>query len=233
MLAFTTDDFNKVFRAEVGDSIVDVNGSDEDRLWKDWEVYGYMTEAISRVMSETATTMRLIELPVLQGQREVRCPFYIEEIRLITRKSDNRKVEPYNTNEGGYGVRHDYGLRIDGQDMLLNTEQGQPRGFVRDYMPGFLHLIPVPSENDTLVVQCEVKLSMPLEAGMPLPLAEIEDQRLALEWMKARAYRKHDAETEDLVRANSAETWFKAEVINRAAKLRNNRRKPGVVRMEW
>ena len=233
MLAYTTDDLAKIFRAEVGDPITDLDGRDEDRLWKNWEVYSYMTEAVSAVMSRTDTRQKMIDLPVLKGQRDVRCPSYIENIRSICRVSDGRNLTNLNANSESFGVHDDYGLQLRGYSELNGTAQGRPDVYVRDYVSGFLRLVAIPAENDTLRVQCVVKLSVPLECGMPLPIADVEDQRLALEYMKARAYRKHDAETEDLVRATSAENWFEAKVKDRAVHLRNIRRAPGAVRMEW
>ncbi len=233
MLAFSTEDLAKIFRAEVGDEITDVQGRDDDRLWKNWELYGYMTEAVNEVMSRTDTRQKVIELPIIKGQRDVRCPSYSTEIRSITRVADGYHVDQRNANARVFGIHDDYGLQARGYSELNGTATGRADVFVRDYIPGFLRLVSIPAENDVLRVQCVVKLSVPLDCGMPLPIADIEDQRLALEYMKARAYRKHDAETEDLVRAQSAERWFEAKVKERAAKLRNNRRKPGVVRMEW
>jgi hypothetical protein len=233
MLAFTTDDLAKIFRAEVGDEITDVEGRDEDRLWKQWEVFVYMTEAINAVLDRTDVKQKVIELPVIKGQRDVRCPSYITEIRSITRVSDGYHVDQLNANSLMFGIHDDYGLQARGYSELNGTATGRADVFVRDYIPGFLRLVSIPAEDDVLRVQCVVKLSVPLECGMPLPIGDIEDQRLALEYMKARAYRKHDAETEDLVRATSAERWFEAKVEERKSKLRNNRRSPGAVRMEW
>lgn len=233
MLAYTTEQLAKVFRAEVGDQITDLDGSDEDRLWKDWEVYSYMTEAVSDVMSRTDTKQKMIELPVIKGQRDVRCPSYVEEIRSVVRFSDGRGLTQLNANSQSFGIRDDYGLQLRGYSELNSTAEGTPDVFVRDYISGFLRLVSIPAENDILRVQCVVKLSVPLECGMPLPILEIEDQRLALEYMKARAYRKHDAETEDLTRANAAERWYENKVVERASHLRNIRRSPGTVRMEW
>lgn len=233
MLAFTTDDLAKIFRAEVGDEITDTQGRDEDRLWKQWEVFGYMTEAVNEVMSRTDSRQKVIELPVIKGQRDVRCPSYITHIRSITRVSDGYHVDQLNANALVFGIRDDYGFQARGYSELTGTATGRADVFVRDFIPGFLRLVSIPAENDVLRVQCVVKLSVPLECGMPLPIADIEDQRLALEYMKARAYRKHDAETEDLVRATAAERWFEVKVEERKVQLRNYRRSPGAVRMEW
>lgn len=233
MLAYTTDDLAKIFRAEVGDSITDLEGRDEDRLWKNWEVYSYMTEAVSTVMSRTDTRQKMIDLPVIKGQRDVRCPSYIEEIRSICRVSDGRNLTQLNANSYSFGVHDDYGLHLRGYSELNSSAQGQPDVFVRDYVAGFLRLVSIPAKDDIIRVQCVVKLSVPLDCGMPLPISDVEDQRLALEYMKARAYRKHDAETEDLTRANAAERWFEVKVEERKSHLRNIRRSPGTVRMEW
>ena len=78
---------------------------------------------------------------------------------------------------------------------------------------------------------CTVSIRVPLGEGLPLPFLETVDQLLLLHFMKSLAYRKHDAETEDLVRARDHEQHWIAGVQDRKSELNNYRRKPTVIRM--
>lgn len=232
MLAAFTDQLATRFRSDVDDAITDQGGSDYGCLWKDDDVYSYMTEACAFVASRTSSLYRTIPLPVVAGERVLHLPHYVREIRSARLVMRNTPVLQANANTQAFGPKDDYGLRISGTAEMFAGE-GRPTNFVRDYDTRQLRLVPQPVEDDTLEVQCTVTIALPLEAGMPLPLTDIEDQVLVLHYMKMRAYRKHDAETEDLTRASTYERLFETGVKDRASQLLNNRRSPGQVRMNW
>lgn len=233
MLAFFTDDLATRFRSDVDDAVTDATGSDYGCLWKDTDVYAYMTEACAAVASRTATLYRVLPLPVVAGEPLIHLPHYVREIRSARLVAGNSLVLQRNANDGAYAPHDDYGLRMSGPSELFEGRIGRPTSFVRDYDVRQLRLVPTPSEDNTLEVQCTVSISMPLCAGLPMPLRDIEDQVLVLHYMKMRAYRKHDAETEDLVRAKEYERLYEQGVVARTSELRNNRRAPGQVRMNW
>ena len=232
MLALFTDELATRFRSDVDDAVTDAAGSDYGCLWKDSDVYSYMTEACAMVASRTASLYRTLSLPYIAGQRTIFLPHYVREIRSARLVGRNQLVLQRNANDQLLGAHDDYGLRLSGHPQMFEGE-GRPTTFVRDYDAKQLRLVPAPNEDDTLEIQCTVSISLPLSSGMPMPLTDLEDQVLVLHYMKMRAYRKHDAETEDLVRAKEYERLYEQGVIARASELRNNRRAPGQVRMNW
>ena len=222
----------RVFRDEVDDVITDRDGGDFGCLWSNREAYGYMTEACDAVASRTDTKMRTLRIPFVADQATVRLPAYVLDVRSMRHVERDSPVELKNANEPDYGVADDYGLSRLGGTQLFGGS-GLPHTAVRDYDNKALRLVPTPNVAGTLEVQCTTTISTPLESGMPLPLTDIKDQRLVLHYMKALAYRKQDAETEDLTRAREFHALYENGVEDRKVRLRNNRRAPGVVRMTW
>ena len=232
MLCYTTTDLARRFRADVNDRITDANGSDFGCLWSDEDVYNYMGDAADAVATRVGTLYKTIQLPFLAGAATVRCPSYVLEIRSARLVNRNQTLVQYNLNDTNYGFRDDYGLQVSGEAGLFNST-GRPTGFVRDFDRQALRFTPTPTEADTLEIQCTTTPTIQMQPDVPMPLMDRKDQLLMLMYMKALAYRKHDAETEDLVRANYWEAKFEAEVRDRESQLRSNRRAPGTIRMEW
>lgn len=232
MLAATTTELLGVFRDEVDDVVTDIDGSDFGCLWKDREIYGYMTEACDAVARDTNTQYRLISVNYTAGDGVVALPSYVHEIRSIRDADRSVVLEQVNANAPALAQGDDYGQSL-GTNVMFGVSSGQPRAYVRDYDARAIRLIPTPSADGTLEIQCSVTIAARLQKDMPVPFAAIPDQRLVLHYMKSLAYRKQDAETEDLVRANGFEALYREGAAARAAELRNVRRAPPVVRMEW
>lgn len=232
MLASTTDELMLRFRSDVDDKITDVDGSDIDCLWKNEDVYAYMTVACDRVAKDTDNLPKVMRLPVKAGEAGVRVPAYVTDIRSARLVNRNCSLDQVNTNSTGFGTRSDYGIQHNGF-LLMFDSSGTPNVFVRDYDRKEIRLVPVPVEDDTLEIQCNTAPSLPQEQGMPLPFTDTEDQMLVLYWMKAQAYRKHDAETEDLVRAKENEALYDHWSVERKYELQRQRRSPPVLRMNW
>ncbi|HRO60511.1 MAG TPA: hypothetical protein PKZ27_02760 [Rhodocyclaceae bacterium] len=232
MLAASTDGLMLVFRDEVDDLITDQGGSDYGCLWKNSEVYRYMTEACDAVATQTDTTYRTIRLLFEEDQATLTLPSYVLEIRSARYVERDIDIEHLNANATDFGSRDDYGIP-QGRWSGMFGQKGTPRAFVRDYDARRLRLVPTPNTPGTLEIQCTVTIALPLEGGMPMPLSDVKDQRLVLHYMKSLAYRKQDAETEDLVRAREFGALYAHGVEVRKSQLRNNRRTPGTVRMEW
>lgn len=232
MLASSTDELARVFRSEVSDEVTDQDGSDYGCLWKDWEVYGYMTEACDAVATRTDTSYRTIHLTFAAGDETVRLPPYLLEIREVRHLERDAKLDLLNANSPSFGEIDDYGAPR-GRYSGLFGQTGRLRAVVRDYDASALRLVPTPQDAGTLEIQGTVTLAMPLAAGMPLPFQDVKDQRLVLDYMKAQAYLKQDAETEDLTRASLFDARFRDGVEARKVQLRNVRRAPPTVRMNW
>lgn len=230
MLATTTDELAGRFRSDVDDKVTDVGGSDFGCLWSNADVYAYMTAACDRLAKDTEALYKTLLLPVRTGEAVVRCPTYVTEIRAARLVNRNQPVVAANANGTDYGFARDYGLVTHGQSAMFDSS-GTPEVFIRDYERKALRLVPVPNADDTLEVQCATTVSLPQEAGMPLPFMDTEDQLLLLEYMKSLAFRKHDAETENLVRAESHEARYHAGALERKYELQRYRRRPPVMRM--
>lgn len=222
MLAFTADELLTVFRAEVSDQA-------DPPLWADSELYVWVTEAWDAMLKKTELQFKVIQLPVVANEQKVPLPASVLNIRSARLVETNTLLSPANTNTAGFATRNDYGMTT--VEMFGGT--GRPGAYVRDYERRALRLIPTPNADMTLEIQCTTTVSAPLQAGMLLPSADAEDQRLVLHFIKWRAYAKHDADTESLVRARYYEDAYRRGVEDRASSLRNQRRTPGVIRMEW
>jgi hypothetical protein len=218
VLAFTTDELARRFRSDVDDAITDVGGSDADCLWSDYDVYGYMTEACAALASAAAGVYRTIRLPFAAGAASVRLPPYVLHVREAALASDGRRVYQANASDRGRAVDTD--------------ATGAPAVYVRDLDPRVLYLYPTPVVPDAIELQCTVSITTPLDGGVPLPFMDVTDQRLLLHYMKSLAYRKHDAETEDLTRAREFERLWKEGSLDRRSELNNYRRHPPVMRAE-
>lgn len=224
MLAFDTTGLMLLFRSEVDDMLQDSCG-DEDCLWKNADVYSYMTEAVDAVMRSTNGTSGQYRVPYTAGAASVRLPRKVYQLQSawldggkqlrISRASDlnlDRNQEP-------------------GQVDL--THQDTPERVLCEMGMDYVVLYPAPAEDGALNVLGYFTLGAPLVEGVPMPLREIRDQRLVLTYMKALAYTKHDAETYDLGRATAYMADFNAGVQDRESEIRRNRRPPGTVKMDW
>lgn len=221
----------KLFRNDVGDPITDVDGGDFGCLWKNEEVYFYMALAVEAVAARTGTIYRVVRIEFDEGDETVECPPWVLDIRQARLVEVNQPVQQYNANDLGLGFREDYGAFLPRASMF--GQSGRPTAFVRDYDAGRLRFVPTPNQDGTLEIQCTAKPEHPVDPDELLEFADLCDQELVLMKMKARAYRKHDAETEDLVRAKEWDAQFEHYARERESQLRRNRRAPGVVRMEW
>lgn len=214
MLAFTTDELEKRFRSDVNDVKTAADGSDFGCLWKDEDVYAYMTVACDALAKDTQGVYRVLRLPVTSGSQTVRLPPNVQHIRDARLASNNEQLK-----------------QIDAMDTWLGPSSGTPRSFCRDYDARQLLLLPTPAAADTLALQVTISISMPMSAGLPLMFTDTEDQQLLLAKMKALAYLKHDAETEDLTRARMHAGIYAQGALDRMSALGNLRRTPTVMRM--
>lgn len=228
---FTTDELACTFRDEVADPLEGTADTpDSENLWKNREVYQYMTEAADAVASDTLGLFKVLELPVVAGEPLVSLPRSVLDIRHARLVSCNREVKEENTNAPTYSVDSDYGLRST-PSMFGHT--GRPRVFVRDAERKALRLVPTPVENDTLELRCATKPGHDMLPGMPLPFLERRDQRLMLHYMKYLAYSKQDADALDLSRSQSFYAQYQAEALARNGEVARVRRAPGQIHMEW
>lgn len=222
MFATTADGLLAFYRAEVDDAVAPY-------LWADFEAYGYMTEGFDTLLKKAEVKYEVLTLPFTVDVPTVALPAKVLHIRSM-RIVGGGEVSPRAMFEVSAPV-DDYGLQLSGPSAMFEGS-GTPCIYVRDYEKRGLRLVPIPNASGSLEIQCTTTISAPMQAGTALPTTDSEDLRLVLHYMKALAYQKHDAETEDLVRARWHQESFRQGVLERESKLRNFRRPPGVVRME-
>jgi hypothetical protein len=231
MLATTADELLAVFRDDVDDASTYSADNDDVCLWKDREIYRYMTAACDMLAKDTEALTKIVRLAYTEGVSIVTLPRYVLKIREAHDVTNNCGLDQLNANEAAGGDSSDYG-RISTFNPLFDTATGHVRHFIRDYEKKNLRLVPIPNADGVLEIQCTVTLQAPMVSGMPLPFEDTEDQLLLLEFMKYLAYRKQDVETEDLTRSAKAKKAYDDGVEERKTQLRTYRRTPGVVRME-
>lgn len=232
MFAQTADELLLAFRQDVDDVTAYHDGDDTECLWKDHEIYRYMSVGGDALAKLTHGLYKVVRLPYTANSSRVALPRYVLEIRNVWDATHERHLEPANINSIDSGGRdNDYGFERGGRARLfLGT--GEPSQYVRDYDAKHLRLVPTPNAAGEIEVQCSVTLNGLLAAGDPLPFTDSEDLNLILEYMRYLAYKKPDAETEDLVRSRAAKQAFDEGAIERKSSLGNYRRTPGVIRME-
>lgn len=232
MLATTSDGLDALFRQEVDDVLEGTPPSDVDRLWKETEVYSYMTEAADATARAVLGRYKTIQIPLEADKAVYPLPMYVFDIRSARTLTYGQSLVEHNIDEyAGYKV-WDYGMPLVGSTGIF-TATGVPIQYMRDYDARAIRLIPIPAAADTLELQCVIGVATPMAPGMPLPFMEIPDQRLMLIKMKALAYAKNDSDMRNDKRAAAYEAEFVARAKERNVEQRRIRRAPGCVRMEW
>lgn len=220
MFASTADELKTFFRAEADDKVAPY-------LWADWEIYGYMTEGFDDMLKRTQARFEILRLAYAAGTETIPLPAKVVHIRSARIVGGSRLADI--TMDDAAHTSDDYGI-VRPADMF-DSVPGRSSAFVRDYDQRALRLVPRPATAGELELQCSVTLSVPMEEGVLLPTTDSQELRLVLHFMLSRAYQKHDAEAEDLVRARFHEDRYRAGVLEREHLLLNQRRPPGAVRM--
>lgn len=232
--SLTAEELNVVFRQDVVDirEGVDADNPDSENLWKDVEVYRYMTVAVDRFCKDVGySTMRIITRAVEVDNPRIPIPASVLEIRHARLLTARRDLKPANLNEGTLSRADDYGMNTIGYSDML-TATGTPLHYIRDYYgDGDLRLVPIPAATDVLELQCTTTLACKFVDGTePLLVTDIEDQQIVLMYMKYQAYNKQDADAAETARAIGFKREYDAAVKVRKSQLKNQRRRPGVVR---
>lgn len=232
MLATTSDELNALFRQEVDDVLQGTPPSDVDRLWKETEVYSYMTEAADAVARAVLGKYKTYQIPLVANEQTYPLPPWVLDIRFAHTLTYGQALTPHNIDDYAGFKQWDYGLPLVGSTGLF-TATGVPVQYMRDYDARAIRLIPIPATADTLELQCTVGVAFPLQSGMPVPFTEIPDQRLMLIKMKELAYAKNDSDVRNDERSAMYRDDFKARAAERGVELRRIRRAPPTMRMEW
>lgn len=229
---FTTDDIHARFRSDVDDKLEGTDDApDSECLWSNEDVDYYMNVAAERTAAKTQSLYGVRTFVITANDPYVRLPQgkRVLDIRSARSLTGKRQLHPFNVSDGGFPV-DDYGV-VFSSPAWFDTV-GTPTHFTLDYQPGRMRLYPTPQIDDTIEIASTL-LPTRLSCGMPLPFGEYEDAELMLLWMKAMAYRKHDADAQDLARAYDYEAQFNTRALVRNGEHARRTRAPGCVRMSW
>lgn len=224
-------DLIQQFRVEVADPLVPGTGHsvpDEDSLWKDDELLGYLNEAQREVVRRTFALSIRKSFDVLANEAFVPLPDDFMVPRRARLIGARRVLQVRNANEMAESVHEDYGATT-----LADWEEmgpSEPRVVVFDDSPGEARLVPEPADADTLEIhyyRWPAPISYSSEA---LQLDYRLFQRPMLHWMKFLAYRKQDADALDLQRSQIFGAEFEREIDRVYGELRREYRRAGNVR---
>lgn len=199
---------------------------DTDRLWKNGELYGYLDEGQQEWARRTRALLTEVSLPVVAGENRVALPPWVHDVlegMLITAR---RPVTQINRNEAAM-PSDDYGY---GQTLHDDYSVGTPKYFQLDAVSKQLQLMPIPTENDTLLLRVVSLPKISFKNGANAPSVDSRDIRLILHWAKYLAYDKQDMETLDKTQSNMFRDKFENDVLVREQEINRLRRRPGVVR---
>ncbi len=219
------------FRVEVADPLVPGGNAatpDEDSLWKDSELLGYLNEAQREVVRRTYPLFGRRRFPVRANDPYVRLPDDYMAQRRVRLLDSRYTLTAVNANELEQQIREDYGARS--YHNWENAGPGQPNVAVFDDSPGEIRLVPEPAEDDTLELLYFRWPDLIERMSTPLDLDHRHYMRAMLHWMKVLAYRKQDADAMDLERAQVFGLEFQREVDRIYGEQRREHRRPGTVR---
>ena len=234
-LYVTGSDLMRRFRSDVYDPLegFDATEPDSENLWKNADVYGYMTEAADLVARRTKQLVKAFAVPYLAGQAVVRLPASVLDILpgTISLSTGGTSLFSGNVNDAPYGVSDDYGQRTVFAPIALNVV-GTPSRIIRDYAPrGSIRFVPVPQVADTLLFTAIVTISYPFTDGTePLPFTEMPDISIMLDYMKHLAYLKQDADVLDERKSNYYLGLAESKLVDRELELRRIRHPVSIVR---
>jgi hypothetical protein len=218
------DDYTDAYENNVGD--------DSNALWLDSEVLRYVNSAVDALARATFGLNEVARIGFAAGATFVTLPKHILDIHSARLVTANRAVVQRNVGQVGTTAVNDYGIQHTEAPAMFDTALGVPREFVREYDANKLRFIPGALDADTLELQCSVTISRSLTATDNVPFTELVDIELLITYMRHLAYRKHKAETEDLVRSKSNKQDFDTQADYRRCELARQRSVPGMIRME-
>lgn len=231
MAIVTTADMETRFRLSVDDVLRGpADAPDVDALWSSAEVQQYMADAVDKVACEVLSLFSTFNVAVTANQPLVTLPASkgVLDIKHVLLVSNTTHLHPRNVDDGFHYI-NDY------QYILFNTEweaqSGTPQFYIRDYVPGKLRLVPIPTVDDTLTITASV--SPPLVTGAPLPFTNSEELYCVLLWMRFLAYSKKDADTYDPEQAKLNHDLFFEAALDRKYEAQRTRHAPRPAKFHW
>ena len=219
------------FRLETDDREVPGGSAsvvDEDSLWKNAEIVGFVNEAQREIVRRTWILRDRASLPVTAGEPYVELPENFMEPRGRGQLTNARTAPVLrNFNELFQEQAEDYGIQGVG---AWDGATGPPRFMCFDDITGMIRLVPEPVEDDTLEL---AYYRWPAHVARRTDKLDVVDERYRrayLHWMKHLAYSKQDADALDLQRSQMFEARFNAEISRLYGEARRSSRRAGTVR---
>ena len=179
-------------------------------FWSDDEVWRYAGDAQRMFVRQTGgvadATSAVTEIEVVTGEAWADIHPSILRIMSLTRRSDGKEVKVLNGTDLGRPTSSDYGVRMT---TRLDNKTGPVHSAVHGLERNKLRWIQIPEVDDTVDAYV-YRIPLTIIDGPGQEIADVgEEHHLhLLNWMKALAYRKQDADTFDPSRARDAEQAF-------------------------
>lgn len=232
MIPRTTTDFIKDLRRDLADAAdVDDDGQPRDTLWSDDDLLSYLNSAAERLASDTLGLRKGFTFQVEAGNPRIPLP----ASKILDIYSAGWNVPDFGTkihdlkwfDLGDSILTDDYGQILRVQPDYNTT--GNPRYFTRDFEDDTLRLYPIPAVAGVMTVFAYVVPDQ-LFAGSVVPFRSNKDWDLLLLWAKNLAYRKQDADTVDLTRADAYRSEYLSTVLDRRSELDRITRDGGIMK---
>lgn len=180
------------FRSEVHDTAV-------PPLWSDEEVVAYLDYAqkwYCRVAGGIAdSSSAATRINIVAGEKFGKIHKSVLKLRQMQRESDNKEIEIWNFEDAQFRPAYDTSYNVP-RPITLDDTAGVVNRAITGMEQGKVRWVYVPETDDTAVC---IIYRLPLEVITVDNLAALEipeeDHECLLDGMKARAYKKEDAET--------------------------------------
>jgi hypothetical protein len=228
-VALTPVSYYDRFRLETGDDLKPGEGPepDEDCLWKDAEIFGYLNDAQMALARKTNAIRDFYDLVLSAGVAYYGMPERLFRPRHAKVTADDRRIHLVNGLNGeSYG--DDYGMPRQVTDELT---EGPIEALVFDERSGRIRAAPKPTVAETVRIY-----------GFFLPRERIKDENSKLElsderyelallaFMKKRAYEKHDADTLNKQLSQKFEAEYLREADEIISENKRRTRRSGTVK---
>lgn len=199
----TSDELYDLFRKDVVDTV-------RPYFWSDEEVYAYMNDAYFMFVRLTGGipdyNSDATFVTASEGESESEVDLSILRFRGASLSPSFEDIEIINAQDVGNLTDSDYGVL---RRLNAPTSTGKPRYMVTGQEEGLVTWVPIPDKDyEVRLLLDRLPLSEITDAGQSFTGVQPHHHLHFLKWMKSLAYRKQDAETFDLARADREQADF-------------------------
>jgi hypothetical protein len=221
----TSDELYDLFRSDVVDTV-------RPYLWSDEEVYVYMNDAYFMFVRLTGGisdfSSDATQITALNGEPTSEVSDKILRFRQASLVATGEDVSIINAQDVHTLTDEDYGVL---RRLNLPSTVGKVRYMVTGEQDSLVSWYPIPDQDYTVRFLLErLPLSTITDGGQSFTGVAEHHHYHFLKWMKGLAYRKQDAETFDMTRANQEQSDFMAYCSLSKGEKERYKHKPRVVR---